>query len=208
MKKKAALIIALALAASILTGCAGGDNGSSEKNNSSASASAGKNTSDSAGKNSADDSAESGQNPAEEVQVGDCTLIKAEGMDAEVQSASLVGYCAQTDTYYAAPNYSGGNSFEQGIMILNSDFSVKEKIDGVISAYPIYGIIHYMDNNGNYFLRIKDKEYSVDYGKVFMSDGVVIYNQTYYSFNGDKLDLPYHGEFYDGKCIYSEKDGT
>lgn len=211
MKKKAALIMALALAASILTGCGGGDNGSSEKNNSSASA--GKNTSDSAGKNSADDSAgdsaESGQNPAEEVQVGDCTLIKAEGMDAEVQSASLVGYCAQTDTYYAAPNYSGGNSFEQGIMILNSDFSVKEKIDGVISAYPIYGIIHYMDNNGNYFLRIKDKEYSVDYGKVFMSDGVVIYNQTYYSFNGDKLDLPYHGEFYDGKCIfYEKKDDT
>lgn len=204
MKKKATLITALALAASILTGCAGSDNGSSEKNSSSASASAGKNTSaDSAGV-----STESGQNPAEEVQVEDCTLIKAEGMDAEVQSASLVGYCAQTDTYYAAPNYSGGNSFEQGIMILNSDFSVKEKIDGVISAYPIYGIIHYMDNNGNYFLRIKDKEYSVDYGKVFMSDGVVIYNQTYYSFNGDKLDLPYHGEFYDGKCIYSEKDGT
>lgn len=202
MKKKATLITALALAASILTGCAGSDNGSSEKNSSSASA--GKNTSaDSAGV-----STESGQNPAEEVQVEDCTLIKAEGMDAEVQSASLVGYCAQTDTYYAAPNYSGGNSFEQGIMILNSDFSVKEKIDGVISAYPIYGIIHYMDNDGNYFLRIKDKEYSVDYGKVFLSDGVVIYNQTYYSFNGDKLDLPYHGEFYDGKCIYSEKDGT
>ena len=66
MKKKAALIMALALAASILTGCAGGDNGSSDKNNSSASASAGKNTSDSAGKNSADDSAESGRNPAEE----------------------------------------------------------------------------------------------------------------------------------------------
>ena len=204
MKKKATLITALALAASILTGCAGGDNSSSEKNNSSASASAGKNTS----ADSADDSAESGQNPAEEVQVGDCTLIKAEGMDAEVRSAALVGYCAQNDTYYAAPDYSGGNSFEQGIMILNSDFSVKEKIDGVISAYPIYGIIHYMDNDGNYFLRIKDKEYSVDYGKVFMSDGVVIYNQTYYSFNGDKLDLPYHGEFYDGKCIYSEKDGT
>lgn len=204
MKKKATLITALALAASILTGCAGGDNSSSEKNNSSASASAGKNTS----ADSADDSAESGQNPAEEVQVGDCTLIKAEGMDAEVRSAALVGYCAQNDTYYAAPDYSGDNSFEQGIMILNSDFSVKEKIDGVISAYPIYGIIHYMDNDGNYFLRIKDKEYSVDYGKVFMSDGVVIYNQTYYSFNGDKLDLPYHGEFYDGKCIYSEKDGT
>lgn len=204
MKKKATLIMALALAASVLTGCGGGDNGSSEKNNSSASASAGKNTSaDSAGV-----STESGQNPAEEVQVGDCTLVKAEGMDAEVRSANLVGYCAQNDTYYAAPNYSGGNSFEQGIMILNSDFSVKEKIDGVISAYPIYGIIHYMDNDGNYFLRIKDKEYSVDYGKVFMSDGVVIYNQTYYSFNGDKLDLPYHGEFYDGKCIYSEKDGT
>ena len=204
MKKNATLITALALAASILTGCASGDNGSSEKNNSSASASAGKTTS----ADSEDDSAESGQNPAEEVQVGDCTLIKAEGMDAEVQSATLVGYCAQNDTYYAAPNYSGGNSFEQGIMILNSDFSVKEKIDGVISAYPIYGIIHYMDNDGNYFLRIKDKEYSVDYGKVFMSDGVVIYNQTYYSFNSDKLDLPYHGEFYDGKCIYSEKDGT
>ena len=60
MKKKATLITALALAASILTGCAGGDNGSSEKNNSSASA--GKNTSaDSAGV-----STESGQNPAEE----------------------------------------------------------------------------------------------------------------------------------------------
>lgn len=68
MKKKAALIMALALAASILTGCGGGDNGSSEKNSSSASG--GKNTSDSAGKNSsadsAGDSAESGQNPAEE----------------------------------------------------------------------------------------------------------------------------------------------
>lgn len=62
MKKKAALIMALALAARILTGCGGGDNGSSEKNNSSASASAGKNTSaDSAGV-----STESGQNPAEE----------------------------------------------------------------------------------------------------------------------------------------------
>lgn len=203
MKKKATLIMALALAASILTGCAGGDNGSSEKNNSSASA--GKNTS----ADSADDSAESGQNPAGEAQVGDCTLIKAEGMDAEVQSASLVGYCAQTDTYYAAPNYSGGNSFEQGIMILNSDFSVKEKIDGVISAYPIYGIIHYMDNDGNYFLRIKDKEYSVDYGSVYLSDGIVIYSGTYYSFNGDKLDLPYHGEFYDGKCIfYEQKEDT
>lgn len=235
MKKKAALIAALALAASILTGCAGktdSESGVSSESGSHASvtseaASSENNApaaSDIAQEEPAPETesapAESEQTPAEETKPQNNfpqsvkynvtkTPFSAYFTEENETSYSIEGYSAEYDVYYAMYNYMDDNQlFKSECQILNSDFSVKETLDGVISWYPLYDTIYYKDKDGNRVLRIKDKEYAVEKGKVIISDGVIIQNETYYSMDGDKLDLPYHGEFYDGKCFYTEGGKT
>lgn len=235
MKKKAALITALALAASILTGCAGktdSESGVSSESGSHASvtseaASSEDNApaaSDTAQEEPAPETesapAESEQTPAEETKPQNNfpqsvkynitkTPFSAYFTEENETSYSIEGYSAEYDIYYAVYYYMDDNQlFKSECQILNSDFSVKETFDDVKSWYPLYDTIYYKDKDGNRILRIKDKEYAVEKGKVTISDGVIIQNETYYSMDGDKLDLPYHGEFYDGKCFYTEDGKT
>lgn len=235
MKKKAALITALALAASILTGCAGktdSESGVSSESGSRASvtneaASSEDNAptaSDTAQEEPAPETesapAESEQTPAEETKPQNNfpqsvkynvtkTPFTAYLTEENETSYSIEGYSAEYDIYYAVYYYMDDNQlFKSECQILNSDFSVKETFDDVKSWYPLYDTIYYKDKDGNRILRIKDKEYAVEKGKVTISDGVIIQNETYYSMDGDKLDLPYHGKFYDGKCFYTEDGKT
>lgn len=235
MKKKATLITALALAASILTGCAGktdSESGVSSESGSHASvtneaASSEDNAptaSDTAQEEPAPETesvpAESEQTPAEETKPQNNfpqsvkynvakTPFTAYLTEENSISTTILEYFAEEDIYFASASYySGGGGFKSDYLILNGDFSEKETFDRVFSRHPLYDVIYYMDKNGNRILRIKDKEYTVEKGKFIISDGVIIQNETYYSMDGDKLDLPYHGKFYDGKCFYTEDGKT
>ena len=237
MKKKAALITALALAASILTGCAGKTDSESGVSSESGSHASVTNEAASSEDNAPTASDTAQEEPAPETESAPAESEQTPDKDTKPQNNfpqsvkynvtktpfaaymdegidtwyTIEGYSAEYDVYYATQSSWDGaslSSLKTNYVILNSDYSVKETFDDVKSWYPLYDTIYYKGKDGNRILRIKDKEHAVEKGDVIISDGVIIQNETYYSMDGDKLDLPYHGEFYDGKCFYTEGGKT
>lgn len=231
MKKKISLITALALAASILTGCSESTESESISTESNAQSSTPATVSDTSSTVSSVDSSstenndsaptETEQAPTEETEQEfsfptsvNYTLIETPIQDKSNSETNperiyLEGYRSESDTYYATLLSQNENDMLiLESVILNPDFSIKEKLDRSTEIYPLYDVMVIKGDGDERTLVIKGKSYSEKKGEVTFGDNVIIMNEHYYTYDGDKLDIPYHGEFYDGKCFYTEDGKT
>ncbi len=128
-----------------------------------------------------------------------------------IKTQYRVMFYIPADGTYFATYTDPEDSWTQHGAILNSDFSLKETLNERMliqygaEDHPYY---YYEDKNENYILTINGKKYTVDRGKLSFSDNLLVYQETYYTFDGDILDIPYHGDFCDGYCFYTEDGKT
>ena len=228
MKKRASLIMALALAASILTGCAGGtsDAGSqssvpaesAEQTTSAATTteSSAEPASD-AQTSTAEESApeETQQTPTEEAKPEENVVTEPKFTSQPVGSDTPYKVIsANSDGTYLALYYD--ENFAPSAAVLNADLSLKETLAGELTyskaAAPVCLVLD--KTSHKYTLWINGKTYEYGQKEVkgdkffYVNNDIVAFNEEYFSIDGEKLDYPYHGTFTDGHCFYVEDGKT
>ena len=220
MKKRASLITALALTASILTGCAGGTNSESSSTAKSTSQTTPAATTS---ENNATESVSDVETSAAEESVPEETQQEpTEEAKPEENVVTELKFTAQyigtetsyrvlsvnSDGTYLALYYDVNDNYSTKAAVLNSDLTLKETLTGELAyskaAAPVCLVLDKASHK--YTLWINGKTY--EYGQKEVNNDIVAFNEEYFSIDGEKLDYPYHGTFTDGHCFYVEDGKT
>lgn len=229
MKKRASLITALALTASILTGCAGGTNSESSSTAESTSQTTSATTTS---ENNANEpvsdvetsaaeelvSEETQQEPTEETKPEENVVTElkftAQSIGSETSPYRVIS--ADSDGTYLALYYDVNDNYSTKAAVLNSDLTLKETLTGELAyskaAAPVCLVLDKASHK--YTLWINGKTYEYGQKEVkgdkffYVNNDIVAFNEEYFSIDGEKLDYPYHGTFTDGHCFYVEDGKT
>lgn len=228
MKKRASLITALALTASILTGCAGGTNSESSSTAKSTSQTTPAATTS---ENNATESVSDVETSAAEESVPEETQQEpTEEAKPEENVVTELKFTAQyigtetsyrvlsvnSDGTYLALYYDVNDNYSTKAAVLNSDLTLKETLTGELAyskaAAPVCLVLDKASHK--YTLWINGKTYEYGQKEVkgdkffYVNNDIVAFNEEYFSIDGEKLDYPYHGTFTDGHCFYVEDGKT
>ena len=228
MKIRASLITALALTASILTGCAGGTNSESSSTAKSTSQTTPAATTS---ENNATESVSDVETSASEESVPEETQQEpTEEAKPEENVVTELKFTAQyigtetsyrvlsvnSDGTYLALYYDVNDNYSTKAAVLNSDLTLKETLTGELAyskaAAPVCLVLDKASHKYTLWINGKTYEYGQKEVKAdkffYVTNDIVAFNAEYFSIDGEKLDYPYHGTFTDGHCFYVEDGKT
>ena len=238
MKRKVLLITALALTASILTGCTSGTNSESSSAaespvaESSVAENSAQTTSEASGsETSAAESASEAETPSQGSVPEETQQASAEGSGQEETTAAQLKYSVQpigtegawyrvlsarSDGTYLAMFTDDDDNYTRKAAVLDKDLTLIETLSGelIYSLTDVPACVVLDKTAHKYVLWINGSTYDydvkeVDNGRVFyVNSDIVTYGEDYFSIDGEKLDYTYRGAFTDGHCFYTEDGKT